>query len=519
MIDPRPTVSLGAAPLRLEDVWALATGERRPALSDDAAVLGRLEKGAAMIERALAEGNRIYGVTTGYGASAGHEVDPLIADVLPLNLLRYHGCGTGRLLSETESAAVVAVRAASLARGYSGVRRTLVERLCTLVERRILPAIPEEGSVGASGDLTPLSYVAALVVGEREALVEGRVEDAATALANAGLTPLALRPKEALAIMNGTAMMAALGALAWNRARRLASLAAQLTALASDVLDGPEGHFVDRLFALKPHRGQRLAAAWIRGSLSPRTMPPARIQDPYSLRCAPHVIGVLVDALSFTRQLVETEIHGVDDNPLIDPETERVYHGGHFYGGHACLATDVLKNVVANVAELCERQLVLLNDPDTNAGLPPNLVARRGDDRFTHHGFKAMEITASALVAEALKTAAPASVFSRSTESHNQDKVSMGALSAREARRVCDLAETVASIHLLALCQAADIRGLDRLGAPARALVDSVRAVVPRNDGDRRMDRDIDAVLQLLRRDALPGVDAETAPEGESSWP
>jgi len=446
----------------------------------------------------------VYGITTGYGASAEFDVVPEVAEILPLHLLRYHGCGTGAALSEVESAAVVAVRAASLSRGYSGVTVALLERMMTLLERRILPRIPEEGSVGASGDLTPLSYLAATLVGEREVLFEGATRPASEVLAEAGLTPLTLRPKEGLALMNGTAMMAALGCLSWVRAERLGRLAALESAMACAVLDGAAGHYDDRIFALKPHPGQRATATAIRASLEGSSFESARVQDPYSMRCSPHVVGLLFDALPFTRALLETEVLGVDDNPLLDPETGSFLHGGNFYGGHACLATDTLKNVCANVADLLDRQLSLLNNPHTNAGLPANLVARQGEDRFTHHGFKAMEITASALTAEALKMTMPASVFSRSTESHNQDKVSMGAISAREARRVLDLSETVAVIHLLALVQAMDLRGLDRFGAPLLAMHAAVRARVPMNVEDRRMDLDIEAMLEALRADELP---------------
>ncbi|GAB5541980.1 MAG: aromatic amino acid ammonia-lyase [Sandaracinaceae bacterium] len=521
-------VFIGSEPLTIEDVVRLARGVARPRITEDAETRARIEASVRFIEESLASGRAVYGITTGFGASAEFRVSPEIARAMPLNLLRYHGCGTGRLLGETEAAAVIAARVAPLARGYSGVRLEVLERLCVLLERRILPCIPEEGSVGASGDLTPLSYVAALLVGERECWRDGEVVSASDALKEAGLAPLTLQPKESLALMNGTSVMSALGCLAFDRAARLGRLAATLTAMTSDVLYGLPGHFDDRIFALKPHPGQRQAATWIREGIlerdeeAPRlryawvnggetreTTRSARIQDRYSIRCAPHVIGVLLDALPFTRQLLETELNGVNDNPLIDADAGEALHGGNFYGGHACLATDTLKNVCANLSDLLERQLVLLNNPLTNEGLPANLVGRQGPDRATHHGFKAMEISASALTAEALKLTMPASVFSRSTESHNQDKVSMGAISARESLRVLELTETVAVIHLLALCQAVDLRGAARCHARSVALRDAVREHVPMHDADRRMDTDIEHTLARYRRGELPvGADA-----------
>lgn len=520
----RPTVWIGAEPLAIEDVVALAIGAARPALDPDPELDARIEASVRFVADAIENGRAIYGVTTGFGASAEFAVLPEVAAKMPLNLLRYHGCGTGRVFGETEAAAIVAVRLASLARGFSGVRRCVLERLCALLERRILPVVPEEGSVGASGDLTPLSYLAALVVGEREAWAGGIVTRAAEALARADLAPIRLLPKESLAIMNGTSVMTALGCLAWDRARRLARFAASLTAMTSDVLFGVPGHFDDRIFALKPHPGQRACARWIREAIlerreeAPRPsyargderrtgsegVRAPRIQDRYSIRCAPHVIGVLLDALPWTRTFLETEVNGVSDNPLIDPEAGEALHGGNFYGGHACFVTDALKIAVANVADLLDRQLALLNNPLTNEGLPPNLVARTGADKWTHHGFKAMEITASALTAEALKLTMPASVFSRSTESHNQDKVSMGTISARDCLRILELTETVAAIHLLALCQAVDLRGPENCHPRSVALRDAVRAEVPLNDADRRMDLDIERTLARYRAGELP---------------
>jgi histidine ammonia-lyase len=516
--------------MTVEDVVSLADGVARAVIDEDPALRARVDASVRFVSDALREGRAIYGITTGFGASAEFAVSSEVASQMPLNLLRYHGCGTGRLLGERESAAVLAVRLASIARGYSAVRPEVLERFATLLERRILPCIPEEGSVGASGDLTPLSYVAAVIAGEREVWVNGETLDASDALRANGLAPIPLAPKESLAIMNGTSVMTALGCLAWDRARRLGRFAATLTAMTSDVLFGLPAHFDDRIFALKPHPGQRACARWIREGIlersekpprlryewvsgedddvihatPPATLRTARIQDRYSIRCAPHVIGVLLDALPFTRQLLETELNGVNDNPLIDPDAGEALHGGNFYGGHACLVTDTLKNVVANVADLLDRQLVLLNNPLTNEGLPANLVARHGEDRSTHHGFKAMEISASALAAEALKLTMPASVFSRSTESHNQDKVSMGTISARDVTRVLELSETVAVIHLLALCQAVDLRGGDRCHPNSRAIRDAVRQDVPINDADRRMDVDIERILARYRAGALP---------------
>ncbi len=228
------------------------------------------------------------------------------------------------------------------------------------------------------------------------------------------------------------------------------------------------------------------------------------MQDRYSIRCAPHVIGVLLDALPSIRQTLEIEVNGANDNPLIDPDTGDVLHGGNFYGGHVAFAMDGLKSAVASIADLLDRQLALLCLPTTSNGLPANLVRGGGRERMTHHGFKAMQISASALTAEALKLTMPAASFSRSTECHNQDKVSMGTIAARDAVRVLELCERVAAIHLLACCQAADIRRVDTCRPRTQEVVAAVRLSIPGVEEDRAMDVDIQGLLERVARGEIP---------------
>lgn len=493
--------------LALADVLAIVRGQATVALDPDLGYRAHLRRGVELLARRLAEGQTIYGVTTGFGENCQNPVAPELAPELALNLFRFHGCGTGRILEADETMAVVAVRLASLARGYSAVRAEVLERLCDLLNHRILPCIPAEGSVGASGDLTPLSYIAAVLVGEREVILDGQQMPASEALTRVGLEPVVLGPKESLAIMNGTSVMTGLACLAFDRSLKLARLAASLTAMASDVMRGNPRHFDDRLFALKPHPGQRACARWIREDIEyERALHsvPARVQDRYSIRCAPHVIGVLLDFARHAQPTLEVEINSVNDNPIVDPDTGEIFHGGNFYGGHAAYITDTLKTAVANIADLLDRQFALLANPMTSHGLPANLVDEHAPFAEAHHGFKAMQISASALTAEALKLTMPASVFSRSTESHNQDKVSMGTISARDAQRVLDLSETVAAICLLALCQAVDLRQDEGCHHRSRVMRDAVREHVPKNTGDRRMDTDIRRILELYRAGELP---------------
>jgi histidine ammonia-lyase len=496
---------IGAEQIGVEQIVALAHGRAKVELAPSLVEL--LARGAAGLAERLAAGERVYGVTTGFGESCLTEVPDAHVPELPLNLLRFHGCGTGMIFGEVESAAIVAARIASLAGGWSAVRPELLERLCVLLNHRVLPRIPSEGSVGASGDLTPLSYIAALLVGERECSHRGEIADASEVLARLGLEPLKLAPKESLAIMNGTSVMTALVCLAIARAERLAWLSAAITATASDAMLGNPAHFDARIYAAKPHPGSITYARWVREHLeyTPGPAFEGRIQDRYSIRCSPQIVGVLLDALPWMHEWTRIELSGANDNPLIDPETGATLHGGNFYGGHACFVADALKNAVANLADLHDRQLALLCSGHTNNGLPENLNGRQGPDRAAHHGFKAMQIAGSALAAEALKLTMPASVFSRSTECHNQDKVSMGTIAGREALRIVELTEQVVAISLLAVAQAVDLRmrAGGRCRARSLALRDAVRERAPFVDADRRQDGDIAAVLSMLRSDEL----------------
>jgi histidine ammonia-lyase len=511
---PRAAIQVGVEPLSIDDIVALAAGVANPLLSEGARE--RMQASADVVARLHDdEASEIYGVTTSVGASVETQVPKLFSRDLSLNIQRMHGCGTGPVLTEEQTGAALAIRLSSLAQGKSGVRPVVADRLVTFLENRVLPLIPSEGSVGASGDLTPLSYVAAALVGEREVHFDGEVVEAIDALRAIGETPLSLGPREVLALMNGTSVATAIACLGWASARRLSRLAACLTAMCSEVVHGNPSHFDAFVHDAKPHVGQVLAARWIREDLGyggSRVNLGARLQDRYSIRCAPHVIGVALDSLRWCKTTLETELNGVSDNPVVDVAAGAVVHGGNFYGGHVGFACDTLKVAVANIACLLDRQLTLLCNPAENDGLPANLVGVQDARACSHNGFKAVTIAASALAAEALKLTIPASAFSRSTEQHNQDKVPMATLAARDLARIVEITEQVAAMATLACCQAVDLRS-DSFAPSERAAAvrSAVRETVPQLGPDRRMDVDIAAVLDLLRRNALPhGSDALT---------
>jgi histidine ammonia-lyase len=498
-------VVVGQGRLTIEDVLTIAGGGITVTLSSTPSFRARIEAGAGFLAELLAAGEEIYGVNTGFGDSCSVRVPPDLVPELPRQLTRYHGCGLGAWLGREETRAVLAARLASLAQGYSGVRWLLLEQLAALINEDILPLIPAEGSVGASGDLTPLSYVAAALMGERTVLHRGEQRAAAAALADAGRQPMALAPKEGLAVMNGTAVMTGLACIAYGRAEYLTRLACRLTALAAHALESDRDHFDPQLFALKPHAGQLQCAEWIHSDLCGEAGTAARLQQRYSIRCAPHVIGVARDALDWIRRDVENELNSANDNPLIDPVRRKVMHGGHFYGGHIAFAMDGLKTAVANLADLLDRQLALLVDARYNEGLPGNLSGAVGRRAVINHGFKAVQIGASAWTAEALKLTMPASAFSRSTECHNQDKVSMGTIAARDCLRVIALTEQVAAAHLLAVLQAVALRaaiGGRPLPAPLAEFRADAGALARFVDDDRPLDGELRDVIGAISRQA-----------------
>ena len=502
-------LEIGSSRLTIENLVNAAKKQIRVQLCNSAEFEKSINASEAFLDQTLEKQGKIYGVTTGYGDSCTEEVIPDDYTQLPINLTRFHGCGMGNYFDSETVRAIMIVRLNTLAQGFSGVSMELLKYIEFFIKHDILPLIPEEGSVGASGDLTPLSYLAAALIGERDVMYKDNVRPSKDLLSELGISPYQFRPKEALAIMNGTAVMNAIAALAFAKAKYIADLSCRITAMNSIALKGNIGHFSERLFELKPFPGQALAAKKIREALpypsSKTTESPdvtsGRIQDAYSLRCAPHVIGVFYDVEKTLWDFIELEMNSANDNPLIDPEAKEIYHGGHFYGGHICFAMDSLKNIVVNIADLIDRQLALLVDPKFNRGLPANLSGSK--NLSCNHGFKAIQIATSAWTAEALKTSIPMSIFSRSTECHNQDKVSMGTIAARDCVRVNTLASQVIAASLLASFQAIDLRlnnnelKQENLGKAKKTYVE-IAGFFNALEDDRAMEQDLRKAVALI---------------------
>ncbi|PKJ52069.1 aromatic amino acid ammonia-lyase [Bacillus sp. SN10] len=528
MIQTKERLILDGNTLTIRDVVKVA---RHESLNFDYQIadsaLTRIRMCQNLKEDIINKKQPIYGVTTGFGDSATRQISSQKTKDLQQNLIRFLSCGIGPT-SETEVArATMLIRTNCLIKGNSAIRIEVIDLLLKYLQRNITPLIPERGSVGASGDLVPLSYLASVLIGEGTVYYKGQERDIKDVLTAEGLEAITLEAKEGLALVNGTSFMSAFACLAYSDAEELAFVSDICTAMASEALIGNRGHFYPFIHEQKPHLGQIKSAKNIYEILEGSNLSKEysqiiegnqkintnsyieltqSIQDCYSLRCAPHVTGVLYDTLDWVKNWLEIEINSTNDNPIFDITTREVYNGGNFYGGHIVQAMDALKVAVANIADLLDRQLELIVDEKFNKNLTPNLIQRFNNEDYElglHHGFKGMQIACSSLTAEILKMSNPVSVFSRSTEAHNQDKVSMGTIASRDARTIIKLTQNVAAIHLIALCQALDLRGIDKMSSKTAKVYYLIREKVPFVDRDRRLDNDIQKVVQLIRSGKL----------------
>lgn len=485
---------IGLRPMGPSDIVALADGRVRAVIGLNPAHRERLERSAAIVEKHLAAGDPL--------AQLLDRADTGPTPIDTRGLVQRHATATDGLLRDRESAAVMATRLAVLAHGNSGVRLSVLELMCEMLNRRVLPQIPASTPGSSDGGLIPMSYVAAAIGGQREVSYRNRVVIAGEGLRAARLEPVELRPKEALAIMSGTSMATGLGCLAWERARRLARFAAALTAMAHDVVAGNPQHFDPRLDALKPHQGARTAAGWLRDDVEFETRDRASASgvDPGVLRCATQVLGLLVDAAGQTAAVLSTELASVSDAPVIDPETGDVLVGGNSHGAHVAHALDGLKSTVAAVVALLDHLLSLVCDPDVSRGLPRDLIASPAAGR---HGFRSMRATVAGLLAQERKHALPATGF-LTARGPEHDLPCPAQLSAIDCLRALSVAESVAAIVALGMCQAVDLRDGQGCHRRASAIYGAVRQLVPMLTDDRAQDRDVVTVLELFRAGLLP---------------
>ena len=483
------------------DVVAVAGGAP---VSFGADARARVAAARAVIDDAVASGNTIYGVTTGFGALAHTRVEPAQASTLQHGIVRSHATAVGAPLPREEARAMLLLRAHVLALGHSGVRPEVVDLMVSMLNEDLIPAVPQQGSLGASGDLAPLANLALPLIGHGEVLApEGGVEPAVGAMARVGLSPLTLLAKEGLALVNGTQGMLAIGIIAAERAATLARTADVVAAMTIEASLGTDRPFDERLQALRPHPGQAASAANLRrllaGSpiLASHRESPHLVQDAYSLRCAPQVHGATRDALAYAREVLAIEINSVSDNPIVlpDDETSEVMSGGNFHGQPVAVPLDTVATALVSLASISERRLYRLLDEHQSNGLPPFLVHGSG----LNSGFMLVQYTAASLVSECKSLAHPASVDSIPSSAGQEDHVSMGMTSARHAREVVANAETVIALEALGAAQALDLRAPLEPGPATRAVHDAIRARVPFFEADREFGPDIADAVSLVR--------------------
>ncbi|HEX8086987.1 MAG TPA: histidine ammonia-lyase [Solirubrobacteraceae bacterium] len=463
----------------------------------------QIAEARAVVDAAIADGRTVYGVTTGFGQLSDVRIPPDEAAQLQLNLLRSHAVGSGAPLPDEVVRGMLLALAASLSRGRSGVRAEVVELLLALLERNVTPVVPSRGSVGSSGDLAPLAHVGLVLVGEGAATVDGTQLPGAAALARAGLRPIALGPKEGLAIVNGTHLMSAAGALAVRDAQRLLGAATVAVALSLEAFKGSTVPFDARLQDVRPHPGQRRVAARLRELLdgSPVVASHAdcgRVQDPYTLRCAPAVLGAVADALDYVAGAIERELGAVTDNPLVFPDDGEILSGGNFHGQPLSLPLDHLALALTELASFSERRTYALLSP-SYAGLPPFLTPHPG----LSSGLMIVQYAAAALVNECQTLAHPAGASSIPTCAGQEDFNAMGAWAALKARAVVEHCAHVVATELVCACQGLEFhRPLQSTPALEEAVA-RVRAYVPRVEEDRSLAQEIAALATAIRTEEV----------------
>ncbi|HEX7079070.1 MAG TPA: histidine ammonia-lyase [Candidatus Eisenbacteria bacterium] len=481
-------VPIGGAALTFADLASIAAGAPI-ALAPEAAA--RVAPSRALIQDVLRRGDAVYGVNTGFGALKSVRVGEEDVAALQVNLLRSHAAGFGPELEPAAVRLMLALRAHSLALGASGVRLDLIERLVAMHAKDVLPVVPSRGSLGASGDLIPLAHLALAVIGEGEARRQGLLAPAAEQLRAAGLDPLALEAKEGLALINGTQAASALGVLAVLEAAETLRAAHAACALSVEAMRGSAKPFDARVHALRPHAGQAASASAVRRLLEGSGIVAShrdcgRVQDPYSLRCAPQVLGASIQAVAYARDVLATEVNSVTDNPLCFAESGEVVSAGNFHGQPVAQALDFLAIGMAEAGSIAERRTYLLLDP-SKSGLPAFL----SPDPGLRSGLMIVQYLQAALVAENRMLAQPASVDSIPTSAGQEDHVSMAMHAAVKALALVRNVRRVVAAELLAAAQGIEFLRPLRSSGPLETLHAALRERVPALDLDRRQDVDL----------------------------
>lgn len=497
------SVLVSGEPLAIDEVVAVSRDGVKAGIADGLAA--RMAPARRVVEEAIARGEIVYGITTGFGALANVRIDAGAGEELQHAIVRSHAAGTGDPMPDEVVRGMMLLRARTLAAGHAGVRPLLVERIVELLNRGIHPVVPAHGSVGASGDLAPLAHCALALIGEGEVSVNGSRLSAAEALREAGLEPIRLAAKEGLALVNGTEGMLAMACLAIHDLERVLRTADVVCAMSVEALLATDRPYAEAIQALRPHPGQGASAANLRaltagsGVIASHRTAAHAVQDAYSLRCAPQVHGACRDALVFARQVAERELASEVDNPVVFPETGAVESTGNFHGEPLAFALDLLAIAAAEVPSISERRTDRMLDPAHSNGLPAFLAPEAG----VNSGFMLAQYTQASLVAECKRLAVPASVDSIPTSGTTEDHVSMGWDAGLKARKAVANAETVVAVEALCAAQALDFRSPLEPSASARAVRSAIRERVPPMERDRVLAPDIEAVRELARSGEL----------------
>jgi histidine ammonia-lyase len=503
-VAPEPPIQLTGRDLTVPDVVAVARGGRAVEVADDARQ--RMAASRSVIERVVASGETVYGVTTGFGDLADVRISPGQTATLQRNLVRSHAAGAGEPLPGEVVRAMLLLRTNALAVGLSGIRPEVVDLLVAMLNAGIHPVVPSRGSVGASGDLAPLAHLALVVIGEGEATVGDATLPGAEALRGAGLEPVALEAKEGLALLNGTQLMGAIGALALTDAGALCRTADVTGAMSLEAMLGTATAFDEALVGARPHPGQLASAARLRGLLADSEIgdshrsDPHKVQDPYSLRCMPQVHGAVADALAPLQDTLAIELNAATDNPLVFADG-RVVSGGNFHGEPLALALDHARLALTALATISERRTARILDTRLS-GLPAFLASEPGIES----GLMLAQYTAAAAVNELKTTAHPAAADTIPTSANQEDHVSMGATSALLLRDAVALTTTVLAAEALCAARGLDLRAPLRPGRGVAAAHAAIREVVPPLDGDRSPAPDLAALAAVIREGRLAAV-------------
>jgi histidine ammonia-lyase len=477
---------------------------RGAAAALDPACRPRVAAAAKTVAAIVAKGEPVYGINTGFGKLATVRIDAADLAALQKNIVLSHAAGVGEAMPVPVARLMMALKLASLAQGASGVTLQTLDLLGAMLERNLVPVVPAQGSVGASGDLAPLAHMTAAMLGVGDAFFEGARMPALNALAAAGLKPVTLGPKEGLALLNGTQFSAAFALAALFEVELAFRTALVTGALATDAARGSDAPFDPRIHLLRRHQGQIEAADALRALMAGSAIREShrvgdeRVQDPYCIRCQPQVMGAALDLLRGAAVTLQTEANGVSDNPLIFPEDGEALSGGNFHGEPVAFAADIVAIALCEIGSLAERRIAMLVDPALS-GMPAFLTPKPG----LNSGFMMAQVTAAALVSENKQRAFPASVDTIPTSANQEDHVSM---SAHGARRLLPMAENlfaVVAIELLAAAQGCDFHAPLLSSAPLEAVRAALRARVPKLEEDRHLAPDINAAVALVRSGAV----------------